>query len=224
MSEKRNMGLNIQALQTIAIFTPMKTPLILISALILWVSACGPSSPESDAPAESYALNITNDGLSFVQLGEPVDSIRFPKGTQIQEELVTEAGYQWRMLTAFLPSDEKVVIEGDFVDEGDPAGRLPDSKVNRIHVDGPAFATADGIKVGMGLKDLQAVYPDSVLQAIFIVDYDIIDVRTVGLGRLHYNFNEVDGQASAAAGGTDAVIPLSAIPEKSKIVSIVVSF
>lgn len=227
MSEKRNMRLKIKPLATIRIFASMK---IIVPALILVFlsifQACGSGSDAKDSKEESVVVSneISNEGLSFAQLGMPVDSMKLPSESSIEEELVTQEGYQWRMLTVFLPDGRKAIIEGDFVDEGDPAGKLPSSNINRVQVDGPEWKSPEGVAVGQSLQDLLQTYGDSALVATYIPDYEVIDISLPGVSRIHYNLSDPSGVVAEAAKNSVAQIPATAIPGNSKIVSIVISY
>ena len=193
-----------------------------IAAQILFLFACE-SASEPEAPVE-YSLDITNAGLSFAPLGVPLDSLDLPVGSTIEEVLNTEGGYQWRAMNVFLPNGEKAIIEGDFVDEGDPGDKLPTSAVNRVLVDGPEYVSPEGIRVGQSLSDLKNTFGDSSLVAVYIADYQSIDVFAPGVNRLHFNLSDPSRSVAKAARDSTKEVPLDIIPEESKIVSIVVSF
>jgi hypothetical protein len=197
-----------------------------ILILLGLIQACSPVSEGNDSTKERIVISneISDSGLSFAQLGMPVDSLKLPEGSSVEEELVSQEGYQWRVLTVFLPDGRKAIIEGDFVDEGDPAGKLPFSNVNRVQIDGPEWQSPEGIKVGQSLGDLLRAYGDSTLFATYIPDYEVIDVSLPGLSRIHYNLSESTGVVAQATQNSIAQVPLSAIPETSKIVSIVISY
>jgi hypothetical protein len=227
MSEKRNIRSKIKPLATIRIFVSMK--IIVPAFILIFLSifqACGSESKGKDAQKESVVVSneISNDGLSFARLGMPVDSMLLPSESSIEEELVTQEGYQWRVLTVFLPDGRKAIIEGDFVDEGDPGGKLPFSNINRVQVDGPEWKSPEGVAVGQSLQDLRQAYGDSALVATYIPDYEVIDVSLPGVSRIHYNLSDPTGAVAEAAENRIAQIPASAIPGNSKIVSIVISY
>ncbi|MFK7970752.1 MAG: hypothetical protein AB8F95_10310 [Bacteroidia bacterium] len=193
----------------------------LISFAIL-LSSCDKTAPEKkEVP---FSSEISNDGIAYASLGTPLDSLPLPEGTTVEEELITQDQFQWRVLTIFLPSGQKFIVEGDFVDEGDPAGKLPLSAVNRVQIVDPEFETARGIKVGQSFEALRSAFGDSSLAAVYIADYDVIDISVPGVDRLHYNLDDPAGTIAKTLGDSTAYIPVSYIPQESKIVSIVVSF
>lgn len=200
-------------------------PILILVSLSIF-QGCSSESGGADSKEETIVISneISNDGLSFAQLGMPVDSMKLPAGSTIEEELVTQEGYQWRVLTVFFPDGRKAIIEGDFVDEGDPAGKLPKSNINRVQLDGPEWESPKGVKVGQSLQDLAQAYGDSALMATYIPDYEVIDVSLPGVSRIHYNLSDPSGVVAEAAQNSIAQIPLAVIPGNSKIVSIVISY
>lgn len=206
---------------TILIFTPMKIEnLSLLIIFLLGIISCG--TPSEDADQANMEFVLSEEGLPFVTLGASLDSLQFPKGSTVEEELITQGGYHWRVLTVFLPGDKKIKIDGDFVDEGDPAGKLSQSKVNRIHIDNDAYPTQDGIKVGDSFADLIEKYGKENLEIIYIPAYEVIDISAPNSSRLHFNLNDNTGEIADFAGGEIVEIPAEKVSLESNIISIVV--
>ncbi|MEZ4685049.1 MAG: hypothetical protein R3B47_03010 [Bacteroidia bacterium] len=200
-------------------------PVILLAGLVLF-QACGSASKADDSKEATVVVSdeLNNEGLSFAVLGAPIDSMKLPADATTEEELVSQEGYQWRVLTVFLPDGRKAIIEGDFVDEGDPGGKLRNSNINRVQVDGPDWQSPEGIRVGQSLEDLVQAYGDSALMATWIPDYEVIDVSLPGISRIHYNLSDPSGKVAGLAQNNVAQVGLSEIPMESNIVSIVISF
>jgi hypothetical protein len=157
-------------------------------------------------------------------LGQNLDELDFTgQQVTVKDTLYTQSGYQWRGKEIAYPEGGQIVLEGQFVDEGDPGQQLPLSTLNRIRVESPAFATQSGLKVGDPFSKLAQTYPDSLFVAIYIPSIEMVDLTIPKLSGLHYNL-PLKLEVELEEGYQGMEISTDMIPDTTRLQSIVIAF
>ena len=218
-----------------------------IAALFFMLSACT-SNPSKD-PATGHSFSIPDTlyfgdqpiplskadstclassgaiceyGLQFAFLGMPLTELHLEEeGVQITDRKYTEGGYEWLGKEITFSDGGKVLLEGEFVDQGDPAKRLPFSTTNRIRVESKQFRTINGISVGSPIADLRSQFPDSAFRVLYIPEYQTVDISLPEISRLHFNVQGTDSLA-AQANGNLLPLPIGNLNEDETISAIVI--
>lgn len=167
---------------------------------------------------------ICEFGLTYIGiLGFPLDELKFEENIEVQDTLYTQGGYQWRGKELELEDGSKIFLEGNFVDEGDPANQLPVSSVNRIRVESPLYKTVDGVQVGQTFGALKATLSEEKMVAIYIPSAKMVDLTLPESSGLHFNL-PLEAEVELQEGYQGIEIKTSLIPDSTRIHSIVVAF
>lgn len=113
---------------------------------------------DKDCPVEISL--ICNRGLSFAPLGVQIADLHVEEIEDVLESdsLDYEMGYV-RLNRNFTFKDGSVLLEGGALAEEEATDELLSaSKLSRIRIESPQFKTADGIHVGMSIRQLQELY------------------------------------------------------------------
>lgn len=173
--------------------------------------------------ADSQYL-ICEFGVTHIgTLGFPLDELEFEAEVKIKDTLFTQGGYQWRGKEVVFPDGSSVHLEGNFVDEGDPANQLEVSTVNRIRVESPLYQTPAGIKVGLSFGELKALIDEEQIVAIYIPSAKMVDLTVPEVSGLHFNL-PLDTEIELQSGYQGKEIQINIIPDQTPIHSIVVAF
>jgi hypothetical protein len=130
---------------------------------------------------------VAGDTSLWFRLGDPIDGLN-TMGYQrayMTDTLFSGGGYEWRAKVIHFAEGD-LTVEGDFVDEGDPAGKLPTSGINRIRLQTPNFRSPEGWGVGTSISELRQSVPDSVFVVVPIPQYGFIQVSLPALTRLNF--------------------------------------
>ncbi|MEO1448375.1 MAG: hypothetical protein AAFV07_02545 [Bacteroidota bacterium] len=164
--------------------------LALVSSLLLLIS-CG-NEQQSDSSTDEKST-LTDNGAEVTDCMSRPDYIceqglaAAPLGTMLafsgiedleaQDSVENQQGYVW--LTRTLPfEDGTVVIEGQFIDERQSNDTLlSESTVNRVRINSPSFRTAENIRVGSTLQELQQAFPDSTFLVDAVPGFSVMQVR-----------------------------------------------
>jgi hypothetical protein len=173
--------------------------------------------------ADSQYL-ICEFGVTHIgSLGFPLDELEFEAEVKIKDTVFTQGGYQWRGKEIILADGSSVHLEGNFVDEGDPANQLEVSTVNRIRVESPLYQTPEGIKVGLSFGELKALIDEEQIVAIYIPSAKMVDLTVPEVSGLHFNL-PLDTEIELQEGYQGKEIKIDIIPIQTPIHSIVVAF
>lgn len=160
--------------------------------LFLLLTSCEPttqegddqSSPASDSLAAQQAKidcmsrpdHICEDGLALAPLGSLL-AYAGVEGLEPQDSIEAEQGYVWLSRTLSF-ADGSILIEGQFIDERQYNDTLvSESIVNRLRINSPSFRTAQNIRVGSSVLDLQQTFPDSTFLVDVVPGYPVLQVR-----------------------------------------------
>jgi len=113
---------------------------------------------DKDCPLELNS--ICNRGLSFAPLGLKIADLHVEEveGVVETDSLDYEMGYV-RLNRSFMFVDGSVLLEGSAIPEADANDELLSaSNLSRIRIESPRFQTADGVRVGMSIQNLQEIY------------------------------------------------------------------
>lgn len=196
------------------------TRFLLVSLSIALIWACAPTSEKSETtPPETQEL-IAEGGLSFVQLSMPINEIDFSslgEGIEVNDFVDGEAGYKFVSREVKLP-EGSVVIEGRYIEE-DLANDslLSYSKVNRIKIRSPLFATPTQLTVGSTIADIRKAVPDQEWSVTSYADYETIVI--VSDSEKSYAFHLQDKGNSIA--NSIEELNISTLPQDLKIYEIV---
>ncbi|RMG72926.1 MAG: hypothetical protein D6722_04525 [Bacteroidetes bacterium] len=144
----------------------------------------GDVSPVEAAQAAEMACltrpdGICQTGLSFLQLGDPMD-LALPEemeATEAGARWLEGGGFEWLERVIQLP-EGRLIVEGSFLDQRFINDSLRAScVVNRMRIESPSFSAAGGIGVGSTLAELAEAYAGSDVGLIPIPDYDLLDVQ-----------------------------------------------
>lgn len=177
---------------------------------------------QGDSTCLAQPAAICEYGLQIAFLGMPLSALHVDdEGVQITDRKFSEGGYEWMGKEISFPDGGTIMLEGEFVDEGDPAQRLPNSTINRIRIESEQFHTLNGISVGSAIAELRSQYPDSAFRAYYIPDYQMIDISLPELSRIHFNIPGNDTLAQQANGEL-LVVPIEQLNQDQAIKAIVV--
>lgn len=173
--------------------------LFFLFGLILLSTAC--SSPSK----------ITQKGLSFARLGEPMPTRGTTEleGYPARDTLYDQGGFQWRALILSgrnEKSGEEIFIEEDFAQQG---------LINRIRIESPGLKVGKNKKVGMSWIDLSALGKN--WDAFYLKEYGVWDVIAKSKDRIHYLLEEKRDTATIDFEGG-----VSSISNDAKVTAIVV--
>ncbi|MEM6262557.1 MAG: hypothetical protein AAGI38_08625, partial [Bacteroidota bacterium] len=178
---------------------------------------------EEDAKCLQQPNMICEVGVTSTYIGGPMPGEEV-KGMEFKSDTLFEAeGFEWRGRIYTAVDGGEVLVEGEYVDAGDPGGRLPTTPVNRIQVRSAAMKTADGVYVGQSYQKFrqQLQVADSSISAIYNPDYGVVDISVLD-SYLHYNFPlQIEVEVTEEGLGFARLDP-SSLPQDMTLESIVV--
>lgn len=137
----------------------------------------------------------------------PDDSMKRLGGKSLRDTVFDQSGYSWRAKVLDY-KDGKVYVEEDFWGQ---------NQVNRIRIESQVLRAKSGISVGMTMGDLKQI--STKWEALFLVDYDLLDLILPHQPSIHYLVKE---SKTLDRSSSEAPIVIEEIPSESLVVAIVV--
>lgn len=177
---------------------------------------------KEDSICRTRPFVVCNFGAGDVSLGIPIRDAQ-PKNSSPMpsaDSLDAKGGFVW-VTRSFFFSKGRMLVEGEFVDERNANDTLlSDTRVNRIRIETPEFATTDGVRVGDSFSKLTNLFPAESLLIAPVPGYQVLDIsHRMGARRVHYMLN--DPGYKLAKQMKDGFVPVAAIPPSATIAYLV---
>ncbi len=119
---------------------------------------------------------ITSNGVHVLRLGDPMPPVGTDhlRGHGVRDTFVEQGEFQWREIVMDYKKG-RVYLEEDF---------FGSQSLNRVRIYTPELRLRNGLRVGMGVSDLQAKATDWVL--VPMPEYNLIDAYSRTMPRIHF--------------------------------------